>query len=88
MKVIMMAQSKNHFSEQERFVWMEITFTLKKNRVYSTSGLGGRSFPVVKLDDRQAGENLIKKNFKLCNLPFNLFFECLNRFLTLLTLYQ
>ena len=31
------------FSEKERLVWMEITFTLRKN--------GGRSFPVV----RQAG---------------------------------
>ena len=39
------------FSEQERFMQMEITFTLRKNGGYRTSGLGGKSFPVV----RQAG---------------------------------
>ena len=43
------------FSEQERFVWMEITFTLRKHGGYRTSGLGSRSFPVVRQAGRQVG---------------------------------
>ena len=35
------------FSEQERFVRTEITFTLRKYGGYRTSSLGGRSFSVV-----------------------------------------
>ena len=42
-------------SEQERFVRMEITFTLRKNGGYRTSSLDGRLFPVGRLAD----ENLI-----------------------------
>ena len=42
---------KELFSKQERFVRMEITFTLRKNGGYRASSLGGRLFPVV----RQAG---------------------------------
>ena len=42
-------------SEQERFMLMEITFTLRKNEGYMPSGLGGRSFPV----DRLANKNLV-----------------------------
>ena len=68
---------------------MEITFTLRKNGDHRTSGLGGKLFPVV----RQAGRptkliSLFKKILKSCNSSSNLFFECLNRFLALLTLYE
>ena len=37
------------FSEQQRFVQTEITFTLRKNGDHRASGLGSRSFPVVRL---------------------------------------
>ena len=38
---------------------------------------------------RQADKILLfKKILKSCNFPSNLFFECLNRFLALLTLFQ
>ena len=47
------------FSEQQRFVRMEIAFTLRKNGGYKTSVLGGRLFPVVRQADRQADENFI-----------------------------
>ena len=50
-----MVQSKN----QERFVWTEITFILRKNGGYRTNGLGGRSFPVVRQAGWQADENLV-----------------------------
>ena len=43
------------FSEQERFVWTEITFTLRKNGGYRTGSCGSRLFPVVRLASRQAG---------------------------------
>ena len=52
MKVIIFGAEKESFSEQERFVWMEITFTLRKNGRYRAIRLGGRSFPVVKLAGR------------------------------------
>ena len=49
-------ESNHNDAEQERFVQMEITFTLRKNGSYNIpSGFGGRSFPV----DRQEDENLI-----------------------------
>ena len=57
------------FSEQERFMRTEITFTLRKNGGYRTNGLGGRSFPVV----RQADENLRRCFRKFSyNSPSNL----------------
>ena len=43
------ADESNH--KQERFVWTEIIFPLRKNGGYILSGLGGRSFP----EDKQAG---------------------------------
>ena len=68
---------------------MEITLTLRKNGGYKTSGLGSRLlFPVVTLTGRPMGILLFKKILKSCNSPSNLFLECLNRFLALLTLYQ
>ena len=47
------------FSEQERFMHMEITFLLRKIGGYKASGLGGRPFPVVRLVGWQANKNLI-----------------------------
>ena len=74
--------------EQEMFVQTEITFTLRKNGGYRTSGLDSRPFPMVRLAGwlagRQAGlptKISFKKILKLCNSPFNLYFECLNGFL-------
>ena len=35
-------KEQESFSEQEKFVQMEITFTLRENGGYKISGLGGR----------------------------------------------
>ena len=81
----MVINLQESFSEQERFVLAEITFILRKNGGYRTSSSGDKSFPVVK----QAGWQMkVKKILKLCNSLSNLFFQCLNRFLALLMLYQ
>ena len=39
---------------------MEITIALGKNGGSMPSGLGGRSFPVVRLARRQADDNLVR----------------------------
>ena len=52
---------KESFLEQERFVWTEITFTLRKNGGYRTSHLGGRSFPVVRVASRLTKISLFRK---------------------------
>ena len=71
------------FLKQERFVRIEITFTLGKNGGYNTSGLGGRLFPVVRLPGWLMKISLFEKILKSCNSPSNLFLEYLNRFLAL-----
>ena len=47
-------------SVQERFVRTEISFGQTKNRGSMPIGLGGRSFPVVRLAGWQADKNLIR----------------------------
>ena len=59
MKVVTMVQSKNLLSVQGRFKWTEITLALRKKGDSMTSGLGSRSFPVVRLAVRQADDNLV-----------------------------
>ena len=57
MKYSRWRREQESFSEQERFMRTEITFTfsliMRKNGGYGTSGLSGKLFPVVRLAGRR-----------------------------------
>ena len=58
MKVITMAQRKNCFRTRKVCADENNLYSERIYRDYKTSGLGGRSFPLVRQAGRLANENL------------------------------
>ena len=73
--------AKESTSEQQRFDYTEITFSLRKNGGYIHSSLGGRSVLVVRQAGWQTKISLFMELAKFCKLPSNAYFQGLNAFL-------